>query len=252
VSSGPAVALSDLERQRFGVIAARAPNLTVDSLAAILDYCRDNAVDVLIARCPADDLPAAQAMERAGGQLMDTLVYYQRALDRSMPDARDLELPRTLAAHDIDHVRRIAARAFAGYVGHYHADPRLDRAKCDEVYTSWAERSCRDRNVASTVLIAEEAGRVAGFLTLVERSLSEHEIALNAVDPEFQGRGVYKRLVIGAMKHARDRGADRLWVSTQLINVAAQKTWTRLGFELARSHYTFHLWFTDGSCEPRR
>ena len=43
---------------------------------------------------------------------------------------------------------------FSGYLGHYHADPRLDRAKCDEVYLSWAERSCVDPSVASKVLVA--------------------------------------------------------------------------------------------------
>ena len=74
-------------------------------------------------------------------------------------------------------MRRVAAASFRDYFGHYHADPRLDRAKCDETYASWAERSCVDEAVASGVLVAEHGGRVAGFLTLQARGAGEQEIA---------------------------------------------------------------------------
>jgi GNAT superfamily N-acetyltransferase len=237
------VSLSAIDRERFGVVTARDGHFTAASLDGTLRFCRENAVRMLVARCAAEDLPAAQAMEAAGGRLMDTLVYYVRALDRPFPDEIPASPVRPLRAGEAGEVRRVATAAFRGYFGHYHADPRLDRAKADEAYADWAERSCLDRLVASSVLVVEHQGLVAGFLTLLQRGADEQEIILNGVDPTHQRHGLYRALVLGAMSRARDEGAKRLSVSTQLINIGVQKTWSRLGFEPSRSHYTFHLWF---------
>jgi len=239
------VSLSPIDRERFGVVTARDPDFDAETLPATLGFCRDHGVEMLVARCAAERLDAAQAMEQAGGRLMDTLVYYARPLDRPFPGDEAAKPVRLLRPEDVPAVRRVAAASFRGYFGHYHADSRLDRAKCDETYASWAERSCVDRNVASAVLVAEHQGQLAGFLTLLRRGEEEQEIVLNGVDPSFQRHGLYRALVVEAMHQARAAGALRLVVSTQLINLGVQKTWARLGFELVRSYYTFHLWFDE-------
>ncbi len=236
------VTLSAIDKERFGLVTAKDPLFAIGTLPDTLRFCEQNAVQLLIARCASEDLPAAQAMEKAGGCLMDTLVYYFRDLDRSFPE-HDPNVPvRPLRPGDAPGVSRVAMESFRGYIGHYHADPRLDRAKCDQVYVSWAERSCLDRSVASTVLVAESGDRIAGFLTILERSAEEQEIILNGVDPAFQRRGIYRALAVAAMSHARSNGARRLTSSTQLINTVVQRTWGKLGFELLRAYYTFHLW----------
>lgn len=243
----PSISLSPIDTERFGVPIARAPALTAAAVPGALAFCREHGVRMLVARCDAGELAAAQALEDAGGRLMDVLVYWGRALDR--PAEPPGAAVRLLRPGDAPAVRQVASRAFQGYLGHYHADPRLDRAKCDEAYASWAERSCADPGVASKVLVAEHDGQLAGFLTLLPRGSDEQEIVLNGVDPAFQRHGLYRALVLAAIGHARDAGARRLVVSTQLINLGVQKTWARLGFELAQSHYTFHLWL-DGAARP--
>lgn len=237
------VSLSAIDKERFGVVIARSTDFTVETLKDTLRFCQENAVRMLVARCASENLPAAQAMENAGGLLMDTLVYYACALGSPLPEEEPGDSVRLLRPGEADEVRSVAAAAFRGYFGHYHADARLDRAKCDEAYVSWAHRSCLDRGVASRVLVAERRGRIAGFLTLLERGPEEQEIILNGVDPSFQRRGIYRALVRAAMGQAQRDGAKRLSVSTQLTNIGAQKTWSRLGLEPARSYYTFHLWF---------
>jgi GNAT superfamily N-acetyltransferase len=237
------VSLSAIDEERFGIVTARDPAFTRESLGDTLRFCADRAVRMLVARCDAADLPAAQAMEAAGGRLMDTLVYWARDLRRPGPVEAPGAPVRLLRPSDADAVRRVAAAAFRGYFGHYHADPRLDREQCDATYASWAERSCSEPAVASKVLGVDHEGRLAGFLTLLGRGPEEQEIVLNGVDPAFQRHGLYRALVVAAIQHARADGATRLLVSTQLINSGVQKTWARLGFELERAHYTFHLWF---------
>lgn len=237
------VTLSAIDTERFGIQTARDPAFTAGGVADMLRFCRANAVRLLVARCAAEDLAAAQALEEAGGRLMDVLVYWTRDLARALPAEPGQAPVRLLRPGDVDAVRRVAAAAFRGYLGHYHADPRLDRARCDEVYASWAERSCTDPAAATAVLVAEHEGVVGGFLTLQRHGPDEQEIVLNGVDPALQRRGLYRSLVLAALAHARAEGARRLIVSTQLVNIGVQKTWARAGFEPLRSYCTFHAWF---------
>ena len=71
----------------------------------------------------------------------------------------------------------------------------------------------------------------------------EGEGVLFGVHPSFEGRGIYWSFMVYAMNWCRNRGAARIVVSTQITNTAVQKVWARLGFEVVRSFYTFHLWF---------
>jgi GNAT superfamily N-acetyltransferase len=242
-SDAAKVELSPLEEERFGVRTARVASFTAGAVPAIVDFCRRHDVRLLIARCSTSDLAAAQALEAQGGRLMDTLVYLARDLAAPLPPAPATPLVRSLRPDDEPAVVAIARESFRGYVSHYHADPRLDPVKCDAAYVSWAERSCRSTAAAEDVLVAEDAGQVAGFLTLKWNSPEEGEGPLFAVSPRIQQRGVGAALMAAALRWFRDRGAARMVMSTQISNRSSQKVWVRLGFEPSRSDYTFHAWF---------
>lgn len=236
------IALSEIDRERFGIVTARDGAVTAQSLEADLAFCRANGVRLFIARCRTEDLDVAQALEAAGGRLMDTLVYYVRVIVKGELPENTCKVPiRPVRPGEDEAVRQVAVESFKGYRGHYHADPLLDQAKCDEAYQSWAQRSCVSREVAGEVLVADD-GRVAGFATLRLNDPSEGEGVLFAVAPRAQGAGVYKGFMIEAMRWCKAQGAKRMVVSTQVTNLAVQKVWSRLGFEPSSSYYTFHLW----------
>jgi hypothetical protein len=79
------VVLSPLEEARFGYRTARAKGVTSKNLPLVLDFCRNNRIQFLIARCHVNDIQAAQAMEKEGFFLTDTLVYYRRNLLQPIP-----------------------------------------------------------------------------------------------------------------------------------------------------------------------
>lgn len=244
------VALSALDEARWGVRSARALNVTVENLPVVLDFCRVNGVLFLVARCPVSDLPAAQAMERHGFLLMDTLLYYICDLSRPSPPSSQGEgsqtrfVVRPVRPDEAEAVGDLSARAFAGYNGHYHADSRLDRAACDAVYRDWAARSCLSRQVADEVLVAETDGRTAGFIT-VKLWGDTGEGPLYGVDPAAHGHGIGGALMSAAISWLKERGARRMVMSTQITNVPSQKVWVRLGFEPSHAEYTFHKWFDE-------
>jgi len=235
---------SPLDEACFGVRTARASALTAERLAAVLGFCRSQRIELLIARCRTDDLAAAQAIETAGGQLMDTLIYYGRELARApLPSDPMLASIRPVASTDADALSAIAREAFRGYHGHYHADPRLDDRACDEAYVSWTRRSCQSRAVASEILVCELDGAVAAFATMRMNSPEEGEGMLTGVAPWAQGKGVYRGLIVKGLVWCQAQGAARMVLSTQITNLAVQKVWVRLGFEPRSSYYTFHKWF---------
>jgi len=242
VEAQPAT-FSQIDSDRFGIRVARA-HIVPKSLTRVLDFCTAEKVDLLIARCDTHELGLAQTMETAGFLLMDTLVYYsfdlmKRPISEDSPRAS----VRHLRSGDEAQVESVAAGAFQGYYGHYHADPRLDPRKCDEGYVSWAVRSCTVRQLATEVLVAELGDKIVGFATLRVNSPEEGEGVLFGVAPEAQGMGIYRSFMVAGMQWCKSQRAKRMVVSTQVTNVAVQKVWCRVGFEPAHSYYTFHKWF---------
>ena len=237
------VRLSALDEERFGVRTARTPDVRADELPAVLEFCRDNSVRMLIARCDAEEMSAVHALESAGGRLMDVLVYYRRDLATPLPAVDDRCSVRAATAADADALERIAGAAFVDYPGHYHVDPRLDSDKATEAYASWARRSCEVPGVADHVLVGDVDGAVAGFSTIRLNSEEEGEVVLNAVAPEVQRRGVYRSLLVRSMEWIRDQGRARFVISTHLSNVVVRRVWAQYGLEPYASYFTFHLWF---------
>jgi GNAT superfamily N-acetyltransferase len=242
----PTIGLSAIDEDRFGYRTAKVAHVTRDGLSDILAYCREHHIQLLIARCSADDVPVAQAMEQAGFQLMDTLVYYGRhPLEPLQPVHNGRMSIRAVMEGEEDAVTAVARDAFRGYhFGHYHADPRLDRSACDAVYPSWARALCTTRDAASEVLVAENDSAIVGFIALRLNDPLEGEGILNGVLRAEQGQGVYTFLLATGLEWCRQRGACRFLISTQLANWRVQRVWARLGLALADAQYTFHKWFT--------
>lgn len=241
------IALSALDRQRFGHVVAKASVGANDDLDALLSECASQDVELLIARCASESLAQVQRMERRGFYLTDTLVYFQKKqvapCGVALPAGYAL---RFAEPRDAPLLQAVAARAFEGYAGHYHADPRLDPSRCDEVYSSWAANSCSGQPFCDAVLLITSGSpdHVAAFATLARLNDLSFEGILFGVDPSHQGKGLYAQLMERSQQWGLDQGLVRMVVSTQVTNVAVQKAWCRQGFEPSGSTYTLHKWLT--------
>lgn len=240
---GAGIRLSDLDTARFGVRTARTDGLDAQRIEEALAFCSANRVQLLIARCSVEDLEATHALGSAGFLLMDTLVYYARDLERE-PVA---EAPRgpidLLRPGDEGQVEAIARECFRTYAGHYHADIRLDRDACTEVYASWARALCEVKEPAGFVLVAGEPARRMAFCGFRLTEPDTGELVLGAVLPAGRGAGLYGRLTTAGMLKLQSWGARRFVTSTQLSNWSAQASWVAIGLRPDRAFHTFHRWF---------
>jgi GNAT superfamily N-acetyltransferase len=85
----------------------------------------------------------------------------------------------------------------------------------------------------SHVFVYEEDGRVVGYAGwgyYPERRVGEVEN--NAVDPDFQGRGIATALIARVVEELRRQGARVLIVHALAGNHAARRVYEKMGFEL--------------------
>lgn len=240
------IEVSQLDEMRFGIRTAKAQNVTAGDISAVQTFCREHDITFVHLRVPVTELKAVQMLEADGYRLMDTLVYHAFKYKRSpIPDDTAQNPIRSFVDSDADAVTEIAHAMFQGYFGHYHADPRLDNADCDAVYVDWATRSVQLRSLADEILVVEDSEGVNAFVTLRMNTPEEGECVLGGVIPRAQGQGIYQSMIIKGMHWVQAQGAKRMVVSTQITNVAVQKVWARLGFEMHYAYYTLHKWYDD-------
>lgn len=237
------VVLSPLEEARFGYRTARAKGVTSKNLPLILNFCRNNRIQFLIARCHVNDIQAAQAMEKEGFFLTDTLVYYRRNLLQPIPLPMSASEIRPLQNGEVADVSRVAGEAFRNYFDHYHADPYLNKGKCDEVYISWAVNSSRNQDDDHELLVAVNGGIICAFSAMRLNSPLEAEGVLCGVAPQARRQKIYTDLIIESMNWSLGKQRSEMIISTQINNIVVQKVWILLGFEIHKAYYTFHRWF---------
>lgn len=241
------VRLSTLDTNRFGIVTARADGVSADDVAAVLEFCNAHHVMLLIARCQVEDVDATHALMAANFLLMDTLVYYERDLVASALKDGATDQLEDIGVGDAEQVESIARVCFRDYLGHYHADSRLDRDACTEVYASWARSCCETVGPDAFVLVSGPARGRTGFSSFRRTADGDGELILGAVLPAARGRGLYRQFTLAGMLRLQQSGAKRFVTSTHLSNWGAQATWAGAGLRPSRAYHTFHRWFDSGS-----
>ncbi|HZQ48913.1 MAG TPA: hypothetical protein VFB69_01245 [Candidatus Dormibacteraeota bacterium] len=242
-----AVRLSPLDTERFGIRTARVDDVDERGLSEVVEFCHTNAIDLLIARCAVNKLAALAALNEAAFSLMDTLVYFERDLAGFAPPQSSDPAIEELLPEDAPQIEEIARTCFRDYPGHYHADPRLDRNACAEVYADWARNCCGLAETAGFTLVTGAPGRRLGFATFEKRTPGSAELTLGAVLPAGRGNGFYRRLTVAGMTRLKAEGVLTLRASTHIANWSAQVSWLGAGLRPYDAYYTFHRWFSDSA-----
>ncbi len=234
------------DTNHFGLRMARFAPENVSDIQTAVDWSRDQGVKFLMARCDTSNVAVVHELQHHMFLLMDTFVHYTFSFAKKTIPVDSGVIPiRPFQPDDIPKIHDVARDSFKGYVGHFHSDPRLDRETCDSVYSEWAVNSCRDRNLADEVLVADRDGDLQGFATLKVLNAVSVEGALFGVAPKAQGLGIYRSFMVRGMQWCLERGFGEMEVGTQVNNYAVQRVWQRLGFEIQTSGHTFHLWLND-------
>jgi hypothetical protein len=228
--------VSPLESERFGVVVARADDVSAEAVPEVLAFCQRQNVELLIARCDGADQAAARALSSAGLVLLEAQIIYRGPLVESDETAQI----REGVPDDRDAITELARSGFSEMSGHYHADPRLSREACRETYVDWSLRGLAGE-AADVFYVAEVDGRPAAYGMFTQTG-EEVRFLLSTVAPSARGRGLYLAIMYRGMAWGAERGGKELIGITPHGNVAAQRNLIRVGLRPVASMSTFHGW----------
>jgi ribosomal protein S18 acetylase RimI-like enzyme len=146
---------------------------------------------------------------------------------------------------DLETMQRITVAGFDGTAIEQHIE-RL----CGTIDGhDWRWRKAREieedcRANPHGVFVAEERGKVCGFITTrVDRNAGKGRIPNLAVEASAQGRGLGRQLIEHALNYFRAEGLAAAVIETMANNEAGQHLYPSCGFsEIARQiHYAMKL-----------
>ena len=235
--------ISEWDTNHFGFKVAKLNVSSPKEILPSLEFCIREEVVLLICRCDTNDTPSTHLLEQQGFLLMDTIV--NSCLDLTtwkMPVNTDLSGIRWYGEGDIAAIAAIAQKAFTGYIGHFHKDPRLAPDKPDSLYVQWAYNSCYDKNLAAGVVVAELEGEVVGFLSIVPPCDGKGDFGIGGMDPNAQGKGIFPKLYLFSFDWLKSQGVTWVQDKTVVNNYAELKVLIKVGMRPFNSLYTFHKW----------
>lgn len=163
----------------------------------------------------------------------DSLIYWEwRNGDDPPPRPRD----GVEVSHDLDLLASMVTDVFAGYRNHYSSNPLLNRDAALEGYVEWALQTASDAGF----LCVRIGDQWVGF-AVIDWSVDPPDVRLAGVSSAQRGLGRYRDVVAAMMTATVDRSRTGIEISTQVGNVAPQRTWSRLGWRPSRALETTHL-----------
>lgn len=108
------------------------------------------------------------------------------------------------------------------------------------LYRIWLEKSL-NRNIADEVFAYTENSKILGFITIV-KCKDYGKIGLIAVAQEARGKNIGRKLILSGAKYLSDSKINTFYVATQNENHSACNFYRKIGFNLDKKEYYYHIW----------
>jgi ribosomal protein S18 acetylase RimI-like enzyme len=232
----------DWDSAFFGLRVATAGEgpLAPAEMEQAMKWCEARSIDCLYLLVDASDLATLRSCAEHGFRTVDIRMTYELVFDRARPSTATPPGIRAARESDIPALRAIASVSHTD--SRFYSDGGFDRARCDELYATWIEKSCR--GWADVVFVAEHDRAPAGYLSCHAREGRRGEIGLVGIAESAQGRGLGRALVQSGLGWFTERGLERATVVTQGRNVAAQRLYQSAGFRTSSVQLWHHRWFS--------
>jgi len=152
---------------------------------------------------------------------------------------------REYRPEDRERVKELTIEGFAGVA----IDDLIDQRWPGASPLAWGERKFLDVDAdltghPETCFVAEAAGQVIGYITTsISAAKRQGRIPDLAVDREWRGQGIGRRLLEHALTVFRARGVTVARIETLTHNAIGAHLYPDLGFELVatQNHYAMEL-----------
>ena len=154
---------------------------------------------------------------------------------------------RDLRAGDVEAIVEIAIAAWEPIYAHRRKV--MGDALFEKLHSDWRERKAAEvrsacaRAAGADVCVAEDAGRVVGFITFTSDDARQvGEIGNNAVHPAFQARGIGTAMYRHVFGKLKERGMRYVQVTTggDPAHAPARRAYERAGFTIQLPSVTYY------------
>jgi GNAT superfamily N-acetyltransferase len=232
--------------RRSSSLSNQSVSVGTQLLEKVHTVAREHQISHISCTSQAGDSAVSNALESSGYRLTDSIVSNHLPISSNIgttdPNISEAE------PQDYERLKTIAYNAFSDRtqnINRFNSDPDLDCRKVGNLYSRFVQDACSKKH-ADLTLVYKENGVPAGFMTFRSNQIPNSTKAalgqaiLSAVDPNFQGRGIYRRLLIQGGLWLAERGMTHIEGRTQLSNYRVIHVWQTLGAELSFAYHTMH------------
>ena len=213
--------------------------LHFDDNASPLSDAQLDAFTLVQAKIPTQRLDLADALAEHGFRLVEGEVDLALTVGT---ESASVSSVRVAVADDIPALRAAAASVFAA--SRFRA-PWYGQQDSGRFYATWIEKAVLGTFDHQCLLVLGSDGQPEGFVSLRDIGQQEARIGLLAVFPGAQGKGAGSRLMAAAIAWCQQRELRRLWVATQMSNIAALRLYQRHGAIIESTAYWFYRGLHD-------
>jgi dTDP-4-amino-4,6-dideoxy-D-galactose acyltransferase len=230
--------LLDWDSAFFGFrIAQLTRHSLTDELAdQVIRWCSRNDIRCLYFLAASDDPQTVVSAEKHGLRLVDVRLTLELCLNGDSPPPSRSVRPYQHA--DLEALRQIAAVSHRD--SRFYFDPGFPGERCDALYQTWIEQSCR--GYAQGVLVIESDSGPGGYITCHLAEDGVGSIGLIAVSANARGKGLGRKLVNSAISWFSERNTKRVSVVTQGRNIGGQRLYQNCGFRTCACQLWYHWW----------
>jgi len=207
-----------------------------EAMRELQSWIAEERIRLACCRLPNTNLPESMLLEEYGFRFVE-MVYRPTCFPIRLAYGHDDGLTIEEAGEDdLARVEAIAASAFT--TGRFFLDARLEPAASHRRYATWVRNSLADSR--QQVLVARAEGAIAAFFIVERRADQSAYWHLTAIAPEFQGRGLGRRVWSKMMARHKEEGLRRIETTVSAHNVPVINLYSRLGFRFSAPQMTFH------------
>jgi ribosomal protein S18 acetylase RimI-like enzyme len=179
---------------------------------------------------------------------IDTKLIFRKSLDNqnfiNSFDIKDkikiLDAKELQTANYSDDLLTLAI--LSGHKSRFNKDVNFSHSQFIKLYKTWLYNSINHEDKFVAVYLSK-SNTIVGFITLELSTYNKSSsIGLIAVNPEFQGNGIARKLISFMEDLSISKEMKSISIATQKSNEQAIRTYTKAGYTLNSETYIYHIW----------
>lgn len=222
--------------QITAIVCKNDPALT-NVVTRLLDACRARDVALVSCRVGVEQVSESMLLERHGFRHIEVVLHPELRFGgpAEQPPPSSCE-SRLATQDDIADLERIAETAFVNE--RFYVDPRIERSIAASRYVGWMKSALTHDSQRLHVILYQ--GQVVGFFVIERRADGVCYWHLNAISPDWHGRGIGRAAWQRMVDVARADGCVAVQTCIAVRNVKVMNLYASLGFRFMNPAMTLH------------